>query len=167
MIDKLTYDEILSISKDLKEKIEHRNWIREQLTPENLKWLKSSSFNKTIKSNNKTLYFTHYSWDCETRITNDLELNEYNADNLDRMFYNIETDIIIFGHEHFPTIVKSEKKTYVCVGSLGMKHPGNYVMIEIDEKNFKIIPKKIDFNLSKLKQRMTKYPYAEEYAKWL
>lgn len=55
-----------------------------------------------LNINNKNIYLTHG-----------------NKDSLSKGCKYIDMDILIYGHEHVPYIVKEEGKVYMCVGSIG------------------------------------------------
>ena len=146
----------------------HQDYMRDLVKKENLKVLKNLPREFKFEQHGIRFHFAHFPWESETLVVNEPDL--YNGDSLDRLFADVDADYIFFGHEHKSILVKTEKSTYVCVDSLGVKHLGNYVMIEIGEDGSVTFErKKIDFDLKKLKEEMLKrdYPWAVEYTRYI
>ena len=89
---------------------------------------------------------------------------------MSEIFKDIDANYIFYGHEHTYSHFKDLNKEYICVGSIGMKYPGRYSLVEIDEKGMvNITSKVIEFDVNKFqKDILTKdYPRASKYAKFL
>ncbi len=148
------------------EKKAHLNYMKNKVDNHLRKRMKLLPKDYQFVIEGKTFYFIHYIWESEKLIAD--ELKENTEENLKTLFKGINADYIIFGHEHKPFIVEGKKTTYLCVGSLGVKYPGNYVVLEIDGQNVNIIRKNIYFDVEKLKETMIKldYPRAKNYTIW-
>lgn len=97
--------------------IEHHKWEHKALSDESVKFIKSLPFTKTLMIDNKKIYAAHFS------ITGD---NKYvyctptpSLNDLKIMFHNVEADIIIYGHNHAPSVYNESGKWYINCGSLG------------------------------------------------
>ncbi len=88
---------------------------------------------------------------------------------MDELFAEYNENYIIYGHEHIPLYCKTDKATYLGIGSLGVVHPGRYVMIDVDEDHFSFEEKKLDFDLVGLRKKMIEmnYPWADEYTRYI
>ena len=49
-------------------------------------------------------------------------VRDYNYEKIDDLFKNYDADIILYGHEHIPSVFKGER-TFINPGSLGCPHP--------------------------------------------
>lgn len=145
----------------------HQRYIKRTVKKEYEKVFMSLQKSFRLKVGKKTLYFAHYAWETERLVCDDPE--QFSAEVLDEMFKDVHADYIIFGHEHFSLYFKTEKTTYICVNALGVRHPGRYVMIDVDEKNFSYEEKCIDYDLERLRREMLEanYPCAEEYTRYI
>ncbi len=150
-----------------KRKLEHQNYIRNQVPVQLREKLKSFLKEYRINLCGKKLYFTHYLWEGDD-VKDELKPNERTAENLDKKFEEIDADIIFHGHDHYPFHIKSEKKEYYVVGSLGIKIPAKYIVISCKNGKLKIKHKTLHYNYKKVRDRMIKldYPRAKEYAEF-
>lgn len=116
----------------------------------------------------KTFYFTHFAWETEKLVIDDPDAPNSATEKTAQIFKNIKADYIIFGHNHKPSEFEYDNKHFVCVGSLGMKFPGNYLVIEIDNEKVNLDKKQICYEVERLKDEMIKenYPRAEKYTKF-
>jgi len=148
------------------DKIAHQDYMRSVIKEEFKNIMKNLLKDYSISVGNKRLYFTHYIWETEDNVIDNPEIPT--LENITEIFKNIDADYIFYGHEHHFSHFKDEKKEYICIGSLGMIHPGHYSVIELDDKDIKITHKNINFNLEKYKQDILKanYPRAEKYIKF-
>ena len=147
-------------------KRDHQAYMR-NITDENLKRkLKTLPKKFVLMEADFKFHFSHYVWETEKLVVD--APKKYNTKTLDKLFDGVDANYIVFGHEHEPFMIESEKATYVCIGSLGIKYPSRYVVIEIDDKDVKFEFKQIDFDVEKLKKEMISlnYPRAEYYTGW-
>lgn len=148
------------------DKIAHQNYMRSIIKNEHKEIMKNLPKDYLINIGAKKLYFTHYIWEtCNNVIDNP---NVPTVENISQIYKNINADYIFYGHEHHFSHFKDTSKEYICVGSLGMVHPGHYTIIEAENNTIKIKHKTINFNLEKYKQDIlnSNYPRAEKYTKF-
>lgn len=148
-------------------KRDHQSYLRKIIKKEYIRYMMSLPKYYRITVGGKRLFFAHYSWETERLVYDDPE--EFTPEFLDEIFAGVEADYIIFGHEHKSFTIKSKRATYICVDAVGVKHPGNYLMIVVDDKNFSFEKKKIDFDLVGLRKEMLRlnYPWAEPYTRYI
>ena len=93
----------------------YHEWEHKLLSDGSKNFLSSLSVTKVLKLEGKTIYVVHYAQDG----------NHYNkfvkspsTNDLDGLFSNINSDIIIYGHDHSPSYIKGDK-IYINPGALG------------------------------------------------
>lgn len=139
------------------EKITHEQHFRKMLSKEDRDYLKSFKKDYYLEIHGKRLYFTHFKWETEEDT-----VHAPNRDNseLDELFKDIDTDYIIYGHEHDPSVHISHKKTYVTFGSSGIIYPGYYGVIYVEENGkVSMEQKSIDYNIDAVENRIKEYKY--------
>ena len=148
------------------DKIAHQDYMRSVIKDEYKNIMKDLPKDYSINIGNKKLYFTHYIWESWDNVIDNPEVPT--IENISKIFKDIEADYLFYGHEHHFSHFKDSQKEYICVGSLGMVHPGHYTIIETDNDNIKITHKNIIFNIEKYKQDIlnANYPRAEKYTKF-
>ena len=146
----------------------HQAYMRNKTKKEYIEKLKTMPKEYSIVVDGIKLYFSHYAWETESYLYDDPDVYGVSSNKTAELFDKINADYIIFGHNHRPADFNYKGKHFVCVGSLGMKYPGNYIVINIENGKVSIEKKKINFDVNKLKQEMLKenYPRAVSYAKW-
>ena len=77
------------------------------------------------------------------------------------MFSNIDADYVFFGHEHKENNFSNSKQHFYCVGTLGLKSPGYYLMIDIQKDKIVVKDKYVIFDINEEIDLMDKagYPY--------
>ena len=150
------------------DKIAHQNYMSNKVNEEYKKIMRDLPKEYVLELNDKRLYFTHYIWETWDNVIDNPDVPT--LENISQIFEHINADYIFYGHEHTFSHFKDLKREYVCVGSLGMKYPGHYTMVDIGERgNINIIHKAIKFDVNKCKDDILKagYPRAEKYVKFL
>lgn len=150
------------------DKKEHQSYMRNKTLPEYREKLKSVPKDYYFECDGVKFYFTHYTWETERLVMDDPDDPNAPTVKTAELFDNINADYIIFGHNHKPAEFMFGKIKFVCVGSLGMKYPGKYIVIDIENGKVNIERKKIYFDVDKIKADMLKenYPRAIGYSKW-
>ena len=150
------------------DKRKHQKYMRSRIKEEYLEKLKTMPKDYKTEIAGITFYFTHYAWEDDKLVMDDPDEPDAPSQNTAKLFNNIDANYIIFGHNHKPSIFDYNNKHFICVGSLGMKYPGNYVVLQLNNKKVNVITKKLVFNVQSLKQDMLKenYPRATGYSKW-
>ena len=146
----------------------HQTYMRNKTKQDYIEKLKTMPKSYYTEINGKKFYFTHYVWETERLVMDDPDDPDTPTIKSGFLFDNIKADYIIFGHNHSPSDFDYNNKHFVCVGSLGMKYPGYYIIISINDSEISIIRKTILFDVEKLKLNMINenYPRAMSYSKW-
>lgn len=150
------------------DKRQHQEYMRKKTLVEYIEKLKTMPKHFYFECLGNRFYFTHYAWETDRLVMDDPDDPNPPTIKTADLFKNIEADYIIFGHNHSPAEFECDDKRFICVGSLGMKFPGNYIIIDINKAGVNIERKKIYFNVEKLKKEMIdeNYPRALGYSKW-
>lgn len=148
------------------DKKKHQRHIKRTIKKEYERVFMSLPKSYRLKVGKKTLYFVHFPWENQRLVCDQPE--EYNAEVLDNLFKDVDADYIFFGHEHKSLCLKTDRATYICVNALGVRHPGRYIMVDVDKNHFSYEEKQIDYDLDRLKKEILKadYPWAEEYTRY-
>ena len=149
------------------DKKKHQRYVKRIVKKQYEKVFMSLPKSYRVKVGDKTLYFVHFPWENQMLVCDEPDV--FDAENLDRLFSDIDADYIIFGHEHVSHYVESEKATYICVSALGVRHPGCYGMIDVDDDHFTYEVRRVEYDLKKLRKDILKanYPWAEEYTRYI
>ena len=150
------------------EKLSMIDWMNRNVSKRNKETINSWPKDFTININNKILYFTHYAWEHYNNDINVIDTPSIiNINTREKMFKNINADYIIFGHEHKTSYFYDDYKHYFCLGTLGLKNPGSYLLISTDNNEIKLEEKLIDFNINEEIEFMEKagYPYEKQKIK--
>lgn len=125
-------------------------WTKENIKPENQKWLTTLPRRRKIERNGKSLYLVHGSpfkvfdyMDAHTEKQWKTMLNE--------AFEKIKTDVLLVGHTHIPVKKKYKGKYFINPGSVGQPRNGTpgayYAILNTSPFNSSIIHLKYDFSL--------------------
>lgn len=98
------------------EEMKHHKWEHSLLSPESITFLRKLPYQSNIEYEGYRLSTIHYCMDYDGHYIN-YTPNPSEA-NLKNMFDNINSDIILYGHDHRRNICTDEK-LYINVGSLG------------------------------------------------
>jgi len=141
----------------------HFDYMRHHIRPDLMTKLRACPLEYIEEHNGKIFCFTHYVWREDRCITP--RVKPITAKNLFDKFQSIDADYIFYGHEHKESYFVHNGKTMVGVGSLGMKCPGNYIMLYInDDGTCNIVRHRLPFDLDKLRadSLTTKLPLSKE-----
>jgi putative phosphoesterase len=76
----------------------------------------------------------------------------------DRFFDKTKADILILGHTHVPFVNRMNSKILLNPGSVGQPRDGDprssYIIIEINEKDISISPKRVEYDIEEVRTRM-------------
>ena len=122
-------------------------YMLENISQENKDIMKSWLMDLELNIYGKTLYFTHYPWlDTNSDPYASPCPESPTRESLEQLFNGISADYIIFGHEHKKYLLTG-KTTYYCIDTIGLKQPGEYLIIDCNENNIKFDYKSLDFDL--------------------
>lgn len=144
------------------EKIAQLKYMQKIVTNNNKRIVMNWKRDLTIKIFGKTLYFTHYAWE---NYDNDINVvdspKEKSFEERKQMFADVDADYIFFGHEHKENNFTNLKQYFYCVGTLGLKNPGYYLIIDISETEIEVIERYLPFDINEEIDLMDKagYPY--------
>lgn len=150
------------------EKIAHQEYMINIIKQEFKDIIKKLPKDYLLKLNNEKIYFTHYVWKAEDNVIDIPDVST--EENISKIFKNIDTRYIFYGHEHNFSHFYDSNKEYICIDSLGLKYPGHYLIIDIDEfDNVKITSKKIYYDVEKCKLNALRlgYPNAKKFIGFL
>lgn len=146
--DKYVFDHISSIELEKFDdcKIEQLKYMTNLVNDKNKKIMRMWKKELYLIMNNKMFYFVHYPWNSfnDESIVNDIPL-KLSLEVREKMFKNVNADYIIFGHEHVTSKFNDDNKMFYCVGTIGLKNPGSYLVISDDNNKIEIVEKKIFF----------------------
>ena len=138
----------------------HLDYIKNLTTEENKEFLRSLKHDISFEEQGKKFYFTHFIWVNDKILAKNPDGKKQPTTLTAEPFNSkVDANFVFFGHNHTAGIVEMNNKTYVCVGSLGVRSPGNYVVLDINENYVKIEPKRIEYNHKKLIEEMIEQDY--------
>ena len=144
------------------EKLIMIEWMKAHITTENKEIIKSWQKDYKLNIYNKIFYFTHYAWEINNNDTNVVDTPQI-KDVITRkeMFKDINADYIIFGHEHKTNYFIDKDKHYYCLGTIGLRNPGSYLVINITNNQIELNEKFIEFDINEEIDLMdiAGYPY--------
>lgn len=151
----LPKEELENFNED---KLEHQKYMDILVKEEYKKVMRNLPKSYVLEVNNKKLYFTHYIWETNDNVVDCPSV--VSLATVSDIFNEINADYIFYGHEHDFSCFKDLKKEYICVGSLGLKHPGHYSVIDINELgDISVNHKIIDFDIDKFISYVSKKGY--------
>lgn len=98
------------------EEMNHHKWEHSLLSKESVEFLANLPYQANMECNGVALSVMHYCMDCDGHYINGKKNPTVN--DLNKMFSNVKSDIIIYGHNHCRNICNGDK-FYINVGSLG------------------------------------------------
>lgn len=97
--------------------MQHHCWEHRQLSETTAAFLKSLPLRRNLCVYGKTIAVMHYCMDKNGQYIN--YTPHPSPEQLAEMFSDIDADIIVYGHDHAPTILHHQEKWYINSGSLG------------------------------------------------
>ena len=133
------------------EEMKHHKWEHSLLSAESIAFLKSLPYKTDITCEGFSISIMHTCMDRDGHYIN-YKPNP-SADDLNKMFSNVKSDIILFGHDHCRNICKGDK-FYVNVGSLGCpardKNIARGGILKIENENVEIQPIDVEYNVNEV-----------------
>lgn len=140
----------------------HHLWEHSMLTESSKAFLESLPYRIDMVIEGKRISVMHYPMDSKNRYVN-FKLFP-NENDLKKIFKDVNSDIILYGHNHFKNICKSQK-LYINAGSLGCpskdKNIARFGILEITENNVSFLPKKITYNSQIVIDKINEYNYPD------
>ncbi|MBZ4682742.1 MAG: hypothetical protein PWP46_421 [Fusobacteriaceae bacterium] len=136
-----------------------KTWTYKNLTEENREYIRNLPENLVISKNNIKIKIVHgSSRDIAEYLFETSELLEKEAKNL-------EEDVLVCAHTHFPYIKKIDDKIIVNTGSVGKPKIGtptpNYIVFDTEKKEFEI--KYVEYDVDKMCEDMKKKGLSEKH----
>lgn len=146
------------------EEMKHHSWEHSLLSAESITFLKNLPYKMDITLENFDITIMHYCMDKD----GDYNYVNYKAnpseDDLKSMFSDIESDIILYGHNHCRNICKSDK-AYINFGSLGCpsqdKNLARAGILNIEKGNLELQPIDITYDVSAVIHLIDKINYPD------
>lgn len=142
------------------DKIEHYNWVFNQLSEEEKKKIAKKPLSLSLKIKNHTFRFNHYFIKDEQAKYPFYGINTIKRSKIDDLINLNEEEYVFYGHDHIPSRYKFNDKYFINVGSSGCvkDEVTFYTVIEIDE-NVNIYKKNVPFNRKKFESKLYKTDY--------
>lgn len=131
------------------EEMEHHKWEHHLLSVQSIAFLKALPYRADLEVEGINISVMHYCMDRDGHYVN-YKTNPSEND-LNKMFANVRSDIILYGHNHFRNICKGDK-LYVNVGSLGCpaqdKNLARSGVLRIEKGNVEVEPIDIEYDVN-------------------
>ena len=140
----------------------HQEYMVDNIKEKNKEYMDNLPKEYELNIAGKRLVFTHYAWKDETHILG-------HEVNLEKGLANVEADYIFHGHDHKPGHkVCRNKKEIINVGSVGLKYPAHYMMIEIENGKINKTQKTLEYGYERIERAFLKkkYPGNDFYLKY-
>lgn len=159
--DELKTDQMMDPSE-----FEYHKWEHSLLSKSSVEFLSVLPYKQEFTVGNKKISVMHYCMDEKNKYTN-YTPNPDEKD-IENMFANYDSDIIIYGHDHSRTIKEAGGKWYINVGSLGCpaaeKRIARAGILEIKGSYVSVKTADIEYDVSKVIDEINRidFPAAKE-----
>ena len=150
------------------EKLDMLEWMNNHISKENKDLISSWPKDYFMNINDKIFYFTHYAWENHNNQINVFPAPKTkDISSRKEMFKNINADYFVFGHEHQTNHIIANNKHYFCLGTIGLKSPGSYLVINVNNDKIELEEKFINFDINEEIDLMDEagYPYEKDKIK--
>lgn len=147
------------------EKIKQIEYFQSIATEENKKFVLTWKKDFYLNFGSNKIYFTHYPWKNNEDVVDSPFENP--TQNYPEIFKNIDANYIFFGHEHIPTKLTQGNKHFYLLGTLGLKSPGYYLMLNVTKDKLNVEEKSVWHDINYEIELMDKagYPYNKKKVK--
>ncbi|MCM1115890.1 MAG: metallophosphatase family protein [Clostridium sp.] len=151
------------------EEMKHHKWEHQQLSAESIAFLEDLPYKTNVTYEGFRISVMHYCMDSDGRYVY-YNANPSSAD-LNKMFANEKSDIILYGHNHCRNICKGDK-LYINVGSLGCpaqdKNLARAGILTMENGNAEIQPIDAEYNVNEVIHSIEdmNYPDADNIKKF-
>lgn len=148
----------------------HHKWEHSQLSAESVDFLRNLPYRVDLTVENHTISVMHYCMDENNRYVNYTPNPSENQ--LSEMFADVDSEIILFGHDHRRIICNSGDRWYVNVGSLGCpaidKNISRAGILTITQDELSIQPIDVEYDADSVVAEINRlnYPDAENIKKF-
>ncbi len=153
------------------EEMKHHKWEHNLLSAESIAFLESLPYKIDIMYEGFNISVMHYCMDSDGNYNYINYKANPSEDDLKKIFDNVKSDIILYGHNHCRNICKGDK-FYINVGSLGCpgqdKNLARAGVLKIEKGNADIQPIDIEYNVNDVINLIDKinYPDADNIKKY-
>lgn len=127
-------------------------WAAEQLSNQNIEYLKSLPQSLILKCNGREIHFAHGSY----RNINEYLSEDY--DKLDEVMEEFKGDVLVCGHTHIPYKKSFRDKLLLNDGSIGKpkigRPNGTYIILDISMADVRVEFIEFEYNLKKTVEAM-------------
>ncbi|MCH5318070.1 MAG: metallophosphoesterase family protein [Eubacterium sp.] len=151
------------------EEMKHHKWEHSLLSAGSIVFLKGLPYKTDITCEGFNVSVMHSCMDTDGHYIS-YKMNP-SADDLNKMFADVNSDIILYGHDHCRNICKGDK-LYINVGSLGCpardKNIARGGILKIEKENAEVQPIDVEYNVSEVIDLIDKinYPDADNIKKY-
>lgn len=151
------------------EEMRHHKWEHRLLSAESIAFLESLPYKIDIAYEGFNISIMHYCMDSDGHYIN--YKSNSSEDDLKKMFADVKSDIILYGHNHCRNICKGDK-LYINVGSLGCpaqdKNLARAGILKIEKGDVEIQPIDIEYDVNDVINLIDEinYPDADNIKKY-
>ena len=142
--------------------IQHHKWEHRLLSPESVDFLRKLPYQVNVEYEGHHLTVMHYCMDYDGHYIN-YKANP-SEDDLKNMFAGIQSDIILYGHDHRRNICKGDK-LYINVGSLGCPSRDINIaragIVKIEKENVEVETLDMEYDVNRVINAIDKINYPE------
>lgn len=146
------FDNPLSCTKS-----DHQDWVKEQIDPKFAGFIEKTPYQIIKEIEGVTIAFIHYPLRSKNPDYFEYIIHNPSSEDLDRLFKDVEAQVVCFGHEHVSSCLIG-KKIYLDVGSCGCPYPekdvARYMILTIDNQKFSYETYKVTYNSNKIVEDM-------------
>lgn len=148
------------------DEMEHHKWEHSMLSPQSVDFLRKLPYQVNVNYEGYDLSVMHYCMDYEGHYVN------YNSnpseDDLKSMFNDVESDIILYGHNHCRNICKGDK-LYINFGSLGCPSQDINIaragILKLENRNIEVEVIELEYDVNSVIDKIN-YPDADNIKKY-
>lgn len=151
------------------EEMKHHKWEHGLLSTQSVDFLRQLPYRVNVEYEGYSLSVMHYCMDYDGHYIN-YKANP-SAEDLEKMFDGIRSDIILYGHDHCRNICKGDK-LYINVGSLGCpardKNIARAGIVIIEKENVEVEPIEVEYDVNEVIKAIDEidYPDADNIKKY-
>lgn len=153
------------------EEMKHHKWEHNLLSSESIHFLESLPYKINLTCEGFSISVMHYCMDCEGHYMNNQYTANPSEDDLKKMFADVNSDIILYGHNHCGNICNSDK-FYINVGSLGCpaqdKNVARAGVVKLDKGKAEVQTIDVEYDVNEVIRLIDEinYPDAENIKKY-
>lgn len=150
--------------------VKHHRWVHSLLSASSVEFLRALPYADTKTLCGKRIYTAHYSMNAANQYvmyTPDPTLRD-----LRHMFAGIDADIILYGHDHKPSIQHDDRQWFINCGSLGCPAQEHDIaragLLSLSESSVSFAPLQIRYDADQVISliRSLRYPDHENILKY-